>query len=441
MKVFLLTSPYGRPEPLLVYPLGPAYLAAHLAGHDVVGYDCNLPGHSLAEGLKQASAFDAEVLCVSFRNVDTTQERDLYSYYPNFLAVVSQARAAFPSATIVAGGSAFSIYGAQVMAEAPAIDVGVVNEGEAALPEIIAARGDYARVRGVLYRDGTRVVASPPRPPSDFASSLPPDHRVFDLRAYKDQPFAVGVQTRRGCFRACSYCTYPMLEGRRLRIRRVKDVIAEIEALRAAGVETFAFVDSLWAIPRAIAEELCREMIRRDLGMTWRAFFDEATFDGELADLALEAGAAEFFFSPDGATDEVLAALGKEFRAEDLYRTLEVLRLRPRSRVSYSFFLNPPGQTLAGFGQIVKFHLRSKKVLGDSLQEISFGNIRLEAGTPAYERAVAEGRIRADANLLPRTSAEMRNLFYHTSSVVKLLSWLYVFLRQFRRLLKKRWGG
>lgn len=438
MKVFLITAPLGRPEPV-VYPLGPAYLAASLRGLAVAGYDSNLPGNSFEAGLYRAVDFGADLLGISFRNVDTTQERDLFTYYPPFLEAVASARAALPQARVVVGGAAFSMYPDRIMADAVGVDIGVVGEGEEAFTAL-AAGADESRVPGVYYRRDGRVFFSGPRPRLDFAAAPPADRSVFDVRAYLREPFVIGVQTRRGCPRQCVYCTYPQLEGPVLRTRAAADVVTEMEALRLAGVETVTFVDSLWAVPVADAKALCREIIRRRLDLKWKAYFDEKTFDDELADLALEAGAAEFTFSPDAAADEVLATIGKAIRAGDLYHTLAVLRPRPRAMASYSFFINPPGQTVKSFLAVVNFYLAGKRELGGRFLGASFGNIRLEAGTPALARAHKAGLLPPDADLLPRTVPQLAALFYHETAILKLLSRVYVIAWRAKKLLARLIG-
>ncbi len=436
MKIFLMTSPLGWSEPV-VYPIGPAYLASHLGGHDVDGYDVNLPGRSVAEGLRRAADFDPDVIALSFRNVDTTMERDLYCYYPPFQAAVAAARETLPRAKVFVGGAAFSLYPRQIMEENAAIDVGVVGEGEETFAAALAADGAWAGVPGLLYREGGRVNATPPAGASDFAAAPPPDRRLFPLSEYVAEPFAVGVQTQRGCPHQCAYCTYPVLEGRRVRMRAPRDVGDELEALRLAGVETFTFVDATWGAPPQRAKDVCREIIRRRLDMKWRGYFGEKYLDDELADLALEAGVAEFTFSPDAADDRVLRALDKDLTRADLYRTLDLVKARPGARASYSFFINPPEQTWRSFADVVRFYLRGKRYLGRQFLGAAFGNVRLEAGTPLHERALAEGKVAPDANLLPRTRRELRKLFYHARPSLKLASRLYVILWRAKQFINR----
>ncbi|MBK7474074.1 MAG: hypothetical protein IPI73_28855 [Betaproteobacteria bacterium] len=78
------------------------------------------------------------------------------------------------------------------------------------------------------------------------------------------------LQTKRGCSMRCSYCAYPLIEGRRGRQRAPGDVVDEIErVLHATGVQgctrprTFEFVDSTFNVPSEHAIAICEEIIRR----------------------------------------------------------------------------------------------------------------------------------------------------------------------------------
>lgn len=403
-------------------------MVPYLKKYGVAGYDANLPGRDFGTGVEAAADFGADVIAISFRNVDTTQERDPFCYYPYFLEALRELRTRLPKAVIVVGGAAFSLYADEIMAAAPEVDVGIVGEGEGVIDAVIGAAGRYDAIPGVIYRRDGRTVKTSPAPLFNYAAALPPDRRVFNVRDYLFEPFAVGVQTQRGCPWRCAYCTYPALEGTRLRARPVAAVVDEIEALAREGVTTFTFVDAVWGATPARAKDICREIIRRQLNVKWKAYFSERHLDEELVDLALAAGAAEFTFSPDAADDKVLAQLGKDITAADLCRTLGIFKDRSSAVVSYSFFINPPGQTLGSFWKIVKFYLTAKRRLGKRFLGASFGNIRLERGAPLYELARAAGKLHRGMDLLPKTRRDLTRLFYHHNWYFKLLSRIYIIL-------------
>ena len=78
---------------------------------------------------------------------------------------------------------------------------------------------------------------------------------------------AYSVQTKRGCYHKCIYCTYPLIEGRNYKIRDAEAVADEIDqAYRRLGNVTFEFVDSTFNDPKNHAENICREITASSLG-------------------------------------------------------------------------------------------------------------------------------------------------------------------------------
>jgi radical SAM superfamily enzyme YgiQ (UPF0313 family) len=64
----------------------------------------------------------------------------------------------------------------------------------------------------------------------------------------------IGIQTKRGCPFRCMFCSYPFIEGKKLRYRRPETVVDEIEALKENyGVHKIWFTDSQFiSAPRTI---------------------------------------------------------------------------------------------------------------------------------------------------------------------------------------------
>ncbi len=74
---------------------------------------------------------------------------------------------------------------------------------------------------------------------------MPPDYQ--DLNRYVA---FMGVETKRGCPNNCSYCLYPVLQGRRMRLRSPERVADELETSQCdPGIEAYT-LPMLWLISR-----------------------------------------------------------------------------------------------------------------------------------------------------------------------------------------------
>ena len=96
-----------------------------------------------------------------------------------------------------------------------------------------------------------------------------PDRSEFDNKAYLKLGGMGNIQTKRGCPFNCIYCTYPVIQGKKVRMRSPENVCSEIESLLEDGVDNIFIVDNEFNYPVEHAQAICREIIHRDLSVKW----------------------------------------------------------------------------------------------------------------------------------------------------------------------------
>ncbi|MEO8557503.1 MAG: DUF4070 domain-containing protein [Rhodospirillales bacterium] len=137
----------------------------------------------------------------------------------------------------------------------------------------------------------------------------------FDLLKMNEYSLA-SVQFSRGCPFACEFCDIIVTFGRRPRIKGAEQVIAELEALRATGIDTaFIVDDNLIGNKKAIKVVLRRvAQWQRDSGFPI-AFLTEASLDladdGELMDLMVDCNIRTVFVGIETPNEESLRETGK----------------------------------------------------------------------------------------------------------------------------------
>ena len=92
-----------------------------------------------------------------------------------------------------------------------------------------------------------------------------PDRSGLDNAAYLEFGGMGNLQTKRGCPFNCIYCTYPIIEGRRVRLRSPKRICDEIESLVKFGINNLFVVDNEFNFPVEHAQFVCHEIINRKL--------------------------------------------------------------------------------------------------------------------------------------------------------------------------------
>lgn len=305
MKV-LLISPNREHLPDPAFPLGLAYIASALMrhGHAVRVLDlCFADDPELAIAADIAG-FRPEVIGMSLRNIDDVAYPKKHSYLRDYQSAIRAVRR-HTSAPIVLGGSGFTIMPREFM-EALGADYGITGEGERVFPQLLKEISSGRRpAKG-------SIIASRPRIAS--IDETVPDRGLFDTASYYNLGGMLNIQTKRGCPFRCIYCTYPKVEGRKVRMRAPVAVADELEdVLERTGIRHFFIVDSIFNYPVAHAAAVCDEIIRRNLDIRWSCYANPAYMTGKLADAMVRAGCTGVEFGTDSLEDTVLGKLGKSF--------------------------------------------------------------------------------------------------------------------------------
>lgn len=419
MKILLISANRER-SPYPVFPIGLSYLAGPLqaAGHQLAVLDLCFeqePETSLREKLQ---SFRPALAVISLRNIDNVTWPNSRSYLEGVRSIVSGCRG---YAATVVGGSGFSLMPVEVLAFLKA-DYGVVGEGEELLPRLaqLIERGESpAGLPGLLSRGCATFM--PPVPVERIGT---PERSLFDVSRYQREGGMANVQTKRGCPFTCVYCTYPLLEGRRMRLRPVPEIIAELHALvDECAVSYIYFVDDIFNYPPEFAETLCRAMIAEKLAVNWSAFINPAFMSPGLLDLMLAAGCDAVEYGTESGSPAMLKNLGKSFTVDDVRSASLLCRQREVDFAHYILFGGP--------GETRETVLESFELM-DELQPtavIAMTGIRIFPGTSLYRTALAEGVITADTNLLEPVfyiSAPVRDELAElvTSQAVSRMNWV-----------------
>jgi radical SAM superfamily enzyme YgiQ (UPF0313 family) len=330
VRVLLVSANQERsPDP--VAPLGVCYVATATAeaGHEVAVLDlCFRPDVETAIA-EMARAVRPEAIGISLRNVDNCAYPDTVSYLAHYRRVVRACRAV-SGAPIVLGGSAFTTMPAYYLS-ALGVPYGVVGEGEVTFPALLArlAAGTVPDdLGGLASRDAAGVRVNPPTwlPAID---GLRADRHWIDTRRYFERGGMANLQTKRGCHFKCTFCAYPVIEGRGMRTRDPALVAAEVRSLfDDHGIDQFFVVDSIFNAPRGYAERVAQAL--RPLGrrIRWSCFVGPGNFTPELADLMMEAGCQSVDFGTDAAAAATLRGFRKSFTVADIVAASALCRER-----------------------------------------------------------------------------------------------------------------
>jgi radical SAM superfamily enzyme YgiQ (UPF0313 family) len=398
LRVLLISANTEKlPDP--VFPIGAAYMAAAAAqhGHAVDTVDlCFLDTPRLALEAK-IREFAPQVVGISLRNLDSSSYPQNTSYIDDYKTLVDCVRAR-TDAPIVLGGSGFTVMPQPIMEYLHA-DAGVVGEGEQAFPWLLERLATGAELESTPEYHCARVdggVCVTPRARiTRLDTTGTPRREAFDLQGYYERGGALNVQTKRGCGFECVFCSYPLIEGSKVRMRTPAAVVDEIAELRAAhGVRHWFFVDNIFNLPIRHAKEICEAIITRQLDIEWSGYLNPKFIDDELCALMARSGCRAIEFGTDSGSSAMIANLHKEFEIEDLRRA-SVLCHKHGLKFCHSLIFGGPGETERTVEETISLmdEVRPTAV-------IALTGIRVLPGTAMVDIALRDGQIDADDNLL-----------------------------------------
>ena len=253
--------------------------------------------------------------------------------------VLEIARDVAPDALRVLGGVHATFMYKQVLSESDAVDVIVRGEGEEIMTEVVNAVADDRwetrrhEIRGLAFRDGEQIVATPAAPTIKKLDDIVPDWSLLEWEKYIYVPLGVRVaipNMARGCPFTCSFCSQWKF-WRDYRIRDPKKVVDEIETLvNDHDVGFFILADEEPTIHRKKFIAFCEELIARGLpervkwGINTRV--TDILRDEKLLPLFREAGLVHVSLGTEAATQMKLDRFNKETKIEDNRRAIELLR-------------------------------------------------------------------------------------------------------------------
>ncbi len=398
MKKVLLVGSNSLRAPYPVTPVGLCQVAAALEPRwQVRIFDPLAEGADLAATVGE---YAPDYIGLGIRNIDDVVMEDGVSFVDDIRTRFAQPLRRLSRAPLILGGSGFSIFPQELLEECEA-DYGVVGEGEAAFPALLAALEggrDPLAIPGVVApgRPQTARAAKPVL--LDLVPFAEIDRRI-DYGPYRERG-AYPIQTKRGCARRCVYCSYPQIEGRTFRCRPAEIVVDEIEQARERlGDVAFEFVDSVFNDPPGHAESICWEIAQRGLKVRLRTMgVNPAQVTRELIDLMAAAGFAQIDSTPDSASPAMLKSLRKNFTLEDLQRTATIVR-EARMPTMWFFLLGGPGETERTIAETFAFIDRF--VDPEDMVHVSEG-LRIFPQTALYDTAVREGFVEPGESLLAR---------------------------------------
>ncbi len=404
MKVFFLNPPFlprfsrEQRSPAVTksgtiyYPMWLSYAAGTL---EDAGYDIDLAdGVTLnwtrvdVERYAEEKRPDMTVLLTSTPSI------------ANDLEIATLIRKKLPDSAIVLVGPHVSALPEETLESCPAADAVAYREYEYTIreyAECLKNGSDVSGVKGIVYRDGERIVRNRPRPFIEDLDELPFVSRVYrDYLNYKDYFYSitqwpeVTIITGRGCPHRCKYCVYPQTQnGHAYRWRGIDEVVKEFAFIRenfSEVKEIFIEDDTLTANPER-CREICQALIKQGNSLRWTAN-SRADVDYETLRWMRKAGCRLLCVGFESGNQGILDDMGKSNTLENARNFVKAAK-SAGVMVHGCFMVGNPGETEETMVQTLEF---AKKLNTDTAQ---FFPIMVYPGTQSYDHYKEKGYVTA----------------------------------------------
>lgn len=338
MKVLLISSNTLK-VPYPVYPLGLDHVAGAVTDqHDVRIEDLNALDdmEMLAPAIR---SFEPDVVGVSLRNIDNTDQTDQQSFVSEYRRLGQLIRRT-TRATLVLGGTGFTLFPRELM-DVLGADYGILGEGERLLGllEALERNRPVADIPGLIT-------------PKDISKTPQPIDVPFGRKELRERPHLqyylkkggmLNLQTKRGCPFRCIYCTYPHIEGRKLRFLSPQKVAEEALQIQAAGAKYFFITDAVFNADTDHSTAVAKAFIKAGVKIPWGAFFAPQAPPLRYFDLMSRAGLTHAEFGTESMCDSILKNYGKPFRKEGVLKAHKAA-LDAGLYASHFLLLGGPGE-------------------------------------------------------------------------------------------------
>ncbi len=192
---------------------------------------------------------------------------------------------------------------------------------------------------------------------------------------------AVNINASRGCPYSCFYyCTYPLQQGRKLRLKSPYRLIEEMRYLyKNLNVRNFIFRDPVFSLDKNHAIKICKEIIKSELKINICIETHLKNIDEELASFFTQAGVKLIYVGIESSDSNVRKNAKRQSEENDK-QIIKINYLEKMGiKVKAMYILGLPSDTSNTFKNTIDY---AKKLNSSYAQ---FSVFTPYPGTPAYE--------------------------------------------------------
>jgi radical SAM superfamily enzyme YgiQ (UPF0313 family) len=268
------------------------------------------------------------------------------------------AREILPGTTLIAGGPHANVLPEEVLNRTE-VDIVVRGEGDFALAEIVSGKS-LDNILGLVYKEDGEIFRTAARPNIPHLDTLPyPALDLYDVRRYNAPKFmarrspVASMETSRGCYGACKFCSSRITK---FRVKSVDRVLKEMEYTLSLGFNEIHLVDDMFTADIKRVKAVCRAIIENKMDISWypRGGIRVDHIDEEMFHLMKEAGVWNVAFGIESGNQQILNNIRKDITLDEIRNAIKLAKKAKLGTDGY-FMLGHPGETEATIKETISF--------------------------------------------------------------------------------------
>ena len=333
------------------------------------------------------------------------------------------------SVKVILGGGAVSVFYEQLGNFLPKGTVISIGEGENLIEKIIKSESvEEERCYIAGQKPRNKLIHEQPSGTVKTACNYKYIKSIWkDFDWYIESgDYYVGVQTKRGCPHNCCFCVYTVVEGKKVRVNPVNEVIEEMKQLYEMGVRGFWFTDAQF-IPTKNNIKDAKLLLQaiKDQGwndIKWAAYIRADNIDRELAQLMVETGMSYFEIGITSGSQELVRKMRLAYNLRTVLENCRMLvQAGFNNHVSVNYSFNVFDETPNTIKQTIAYHRELENIFGKGLVDPAIFFIGLQPHTLLEKYALENNILKPNYNPMSMMPWTARKLLWNPGPLGKKL--------------------
>jgi len=343
---YALVAPIGDVGSESTPPIGLAYLSAiaknqgaTVTGIDASGRNLNksfkIPKYNLqGNGLELNEIFELIHPDTKFIGVTAMFSHE----WPYVRDCINATKEKFPNATIIAGGEHATSLPEYNLRDCKGIDYISLGEGEQTWLEIIEKNKNnekFDNIDGLAYLKNGEFVKTKYRERIKHIDEIPwPDWNAFRIESYLDNAVSFGpgsgrnmpIMASRGCPYECTFCSNPLMYGRRYYLRQIDDLIEQIKFyIKKYKITGLQFYDLTAIIRKDWVLEFCKKLKENNISLEWSlpSGTRSEALNQEVLQSLSKANLRYLVYAPESGSVESLKRIKKKIKLSNMEQSIK----------------------------------------------------------------------------------------------------------------------